>query len=452
MNIRYKIFFLILIAFFSLSLFFHKYISAFSSSGTSNGSNIMNVRSIDTMKISRDRTRAGLDNPDFDSRIDRELQGINSLGANFVAINTAYDKELFSYLERWVEAARHNNLKVWFRGNWSGWEGWFNYPKKMTREEHLNATRNFIISHPDLFQDGDIFTACPECEYGGPGSPLSTGDIEGYRKFMIDEHNMMKSSFAQIGKDVKVNYTSMNPDVAKLILDKPTVEALGNIIVLDYYVKDVKSLEKGLNFFKERFPNTKIVLGELGAPIPDINGLMTDEEQAKFIDELLSFLQSRDEIIGINYWVSTGGTTAIFDQKLNPKPAADIVKKYFTPGILKGTVVDNKAKGLSDIPIFIDKEDILVKTDRYGNYSIELVEGKYHILLGGSSNYVTVYETVDVKSGESKDLDIILKQKNVGFIEKFLRFLRVSLQKKQPTDISPLESSMPTYLDIFNIV
>ena len=35
-----------------------------------------------------------------------------------------------------------------------------------------------IEKNPDLFQNGDIFTACPECENGGPGNPNHTGEEE----------------------------------------------------------------------------------------------------------------------------------------------------------------------------------------------------------------------------------------------------------------------------------
>ena len=70
---------------------------------------------------------------------------------------------------------RKHGLSVWFRGNFSGWEEWFGYPK-IKAYEHINKTRNFIINNPELFADGDIFTSCPECENGGPGDPRDTNN------------------------------------------------------------------------------------------------------------------------------------------------------------------------------------------------------------------------------------------------------------------------------------
>ena len=137
------------------------------------------IKSIDTMKYSRDAAGAKLNDPTFDQTIEIQIKNIADLGATHVALGTPYDEKFIPYLSRWVAAARRNNLKVWFRGNFSGWEGWFEYPK-ISRDQHLAMTENFILSHPDLFRDGDIFSPCPECENGGPGDPRHNGDVTGF--------------------------------------------------------------------------------------------------------------------------------------------------------------------------------------------------------------------------------------------------------------------------------
>ncbi|MDP3888564.1 MAG: hypothetical protein Q8Q24_00825, partial [bacterium] len=90
---------------------------------------IMEFKSIDTMKYSRDIAREKLNDPSFDKVIDTQVKNIADTGATHVAIATPYDEEFLPILKRWVSSARKYNLKVWFRGNWSGWEGWFDYPK-----------------------------------------------------------------------------------------------------------------------------------------------------------------------------------------------------------------------------------------------------------------------------------------------------------------------------------
>ena len=95
----------------------------------------------------------------------------------------------------------------------------------------------FILENPEIFEDGDIFTSCTECENGGPGDPRATGDITGFRNFLIEEYQVTKDAFEKINKKVDSNFYSMNGDVAYLIMDKDTTEKLGGVVVMDHYVE-----------------------------------------------------------------------------------------------------------------------------------------------------------------------------------------------------------------------
>src|SRR3989344_9295997 len=123
-----------------------------SSSSTPSHSTWWEFASIHTMKYSRDLSREKLNDPSFNAIINQQVAQIAGTGVTHVAIATPYDEEFYPMLVRWVASARRNNLKVWFRGNWSGWEGWFNYPK-ISREEHIKKTEEFIKNHQDLFED-----------------------------------------------------------------------------------------------------------------------------------------------------------------------------------------------------------------------------------------------------------------------------------------------------------
>lgn len=289
---------------------------------------VWQIKSIDTMKYSRDPSAAKLNDLSFDAVIERHVKDISDLGATHVAIATPYDGEFVPILTRWVNVARRNRLKVWFRGNFSAWEGWFGREENLTREEHLAKTREFIKNNKDLFRDGDVFSACPECENGGAGDPRQTGDIEGFRKFMIDEYNACQEVFKNIGKNVTCNLASMNLDVAKRIMDTETAEAMGGVIAIDHYTKTPEKLESDIVDLAAK-THAKIFLGEFGAPIPDINGDLTKAEQAEWLNNALRLISARQEVIGVNYWVSVGGSTAIFDDNNIPKPAAAILAKYF---------------------------------------------------------------------------------------------------------------------------
>lgn len=285
-------------------------------------------RAVDTVKYSRDLAGQMLDRPGFDQVLEKQVADIASLGATHIAIGAPYDEKYVPFLRRWVKEARNNNLKVWFRGNFSGWENWFGY-KRITRDEHKKLLREFIVGNPDLFEDGDIFTSCPECENGGPGDPRFNGDAKGHKKFLVDEYNISLEAFGKINKKVNVGFYSMNYDVAKLIMDKETTQALGNVVVIDHYIKDPIQISEDARKIASQ-SGGKIVLGELGAPIPDIHGDMSEEDQAAWISRALEEARRTPEIIGINYWVNVGGSTRLWNDDGTPRKVVDILKKFYT--------------------------------------------------------------------------------------------------------------------------
>jgi hypothetical protein len=186
-------------------------------------------RAVDTMKYSRDVAGEKLNDPSYDQEIETEVRNIAATGATHVAIATPYDDEFVPFLKRWVESARRHHLKVWFRGNWSNWEGWFGRERKMTFDEHTRKTVEFIKKHPELFENGDAFTGCPECENGAQGDPRMTGKVDEYRKFLIDQHVESEKAFREIGKTVNTSLMSMNKDVADLVMDEATAKGVGDL-------------------------------------------------------------------------------------------------------------------------------------------------------------------------------------------------------------------------------
>lgn len=296
--------------------------------GISEEKRVWAVKSVDTVKYSRDLALVKLNDPTFDKTIDLQVNLIAATGANYVAVGTPYDEKYIPFLKRWVTAARRYNLAVWFRGNFTGWEGWFGTSQNLTREQHLNLTKQFIRKHPDLFASGDIFTSCPECENGGLGDPRYQTDLPSFRNFLIEEQNTTKEEFEKIGKKVATNLISMNYDVAKLVMDRQTAQALGNVIVIDHYVKTPEQLAGDVRFLANK-TGAKIVLGEFGTPIPNIHGNLTEAQQADWIEKALSLLSIQKELVGINYWTSFGGTTSMFNQNNIPKQAAKVLERYF---------------------------------------------------------------------------------------------------------------------------
>lgn len=326
-------------------------------------------RSIDTMKHSRDLAREKQGSPSYDAVIEKEVAAIAESGATHVAIGTPYDEEFVPYLSRWVEAARRHGLKVWFRGNFSGWEGWFDVPR-IDRETHLQNLRRFLNTHPSLFEDGDVFTSCPECENGGPGDPRQTGDVEGFRNFLLAENDVAQEFFRTTGKNVRTAWFSMNADVARLIFDPETTRRLDNTVTIDHYVRSPEALARDAEALSQKSGGS-VVLGEFGAPIPDIHGKMTEAAQAEWLRAALTALQNTPSIAGLNYWTHAGSSTALWDDSGKPRQAASVLRAFYRPILLRGSVRDEWGRGIPSARVFW-RTSFETTTDTAGNFSLLL--------------------------------------------------------------------------------
>ena len=120
----------------------------------------------------------------------------------------------------------------------------------------------------------------------------------------------------------------MNGDVAYLIMDKDTTKALGGIVVVDHNVPSPEQLIIDIKTLSKK-SGGKIVLGEFGAPIPDIHGKMSDQEQKEWLEKALQRLFNMKEVVGMNYWTNVGSSTQLWDDKGNARSAVEILKKYY---------------------------------------------------------------------------------------------------------------------------
>lgn len=381
------------------------------------------IQSIDTMKISRDVAREKKNDAKFNDYITTVTRQIAKTGATHIAIATPYDEEFLPFLEKWVQSARTYHLKIWFRGNFSGWEEWFDYPR-INREEHLKKTASFILDNPQLFQNGDLFSSCPECENGGPGDPREIGDVEGYREFLINEYTTSKNAFTKIGKNVQSNLFSMNGDVANLIMDKPTTHALDDIVVIDHYVKSPEQTIKDIDKLAEQ-SGGKIILGEVGVPIPDIHGDMTEAEQATWIEKLLSLLVHNSSIIGLNYWTSHNSSTEMWRTDNTPKKAASVLQKYYTPHYVKGTLIDQFGKPV--VGAKIKGGTFVTSSNDQGAFTLLYLDDVGNTISAEKEGYVK--EKIALHSDQPVLQLITLKHRNPSFFSMLFKFLRSLLHK-----------------------
>ncbi len=381
-----------------------RFMLGFSNGGRPEGKDInwWKVQSIDTVKYSRDLAREKSEDASFNQTIENQVKSIAETGATHVAIGTPYDEEFLPFLARWIKVARRHDLNVWFRGNFSGWEGWFGY-QPVSREEHLGLTKKFISDNGELFEDGDIFSPCTECENGGPGDPRHTGDLEGHRQFLIEEHKVAKEAFRRIGKSVSTNYNPMNGDVALLVMDEDTTQALGGIVVIDHYVEDPEQLSRDIASFVRR-SGGKVVLGEFGAPIPGIHGNMTEKQQARWIEHALRKISTIPELIGINYWTGFGGSTQLWDSKGQASPAVSELTKFYSPKVLKGFVKNELGRPIAKAKLSGD-----LKTTETGE------NGEFYFLFVSENIIVGVsaegYKDEELTSVEGERLVYVVMEK-----------------------------------------
>ena len=286
---------------------------------------------------------------------------ISQAGATHVAIDTPYDSQFLPVLQEWVASARAHGLSVWFRGNFSGWEGWFNYTT-ITPAEHETMLNQFILNSPNLFQSGDIFTPCPECENGGPGDPRQTGDTADYQKMLADEYWISNKDFHTIGKSVQV-YFSMNGDIARHIMTPDSAQAVGGTLLVDQYDSSVAGFNSDLTDYST-WIGTPIGVGEFGAPIPNLNSNMTAGGQAVYVGGLLNVLANGIGPTGqtgpngqsavpplVNYWDLKGGSTALVSDSGQPLPVYSMVKSYYTAPAIYGAITDDSGHVIPGVQV-----------------------------------------------------------------------------------------------------
>lgn len=367
---------------------------------------VWEICSIDTMKTSRDRAREELYDPGFDKEIEREVKAIKEVGANYIAIDTPYDEEFRPYLRRWVDIARENDLKIWFRGNWSSWEGWFDYPKNMTPSEHIAKTREFILSNPELFENGDIFDACPECENSGHW-PQPAKNSE-YLSFLRDQSESLDSAFDEIDRDVESDIASVIGGRAKEVIDQKTVDVLDGTVSIDHYFRYPENISDYISFFNNTY-GAQTVVSEFGAPIPDINGAMSESDQARYIDEVLNNIyKSGDMVRGVNYWAFSDGTTAIVNDDGGTRDAYDVIQKYFKPGVVRGHVGDPTGDDVVGAKV-VTSDGLVTVTESDGEYFLLVPRRKTTVTVGGDK-YTQKEIMVDIKeNGQEVTQDIVIE-------------------------------------------
>lgn len=383
---------------------------------------------IDTMKTSRDRARSVPKEGNPRGVIVGELEMIKDLGGNCVAVGTPYDEEFIPYLKMWAEEAHKRNLTVWFRGNFSRWEGWYGYPKDLTPSDHLKLTEEFIKNHSDLFADGDAFDPCPECEGYGPWNVPE--DNASYLQFRQLQVLTLDRLFANLRKKVITNRLSTIGGRARDVYDAETIRELRGMVTIDHYVENTEDMETYIRYFSDEF-GAQTFVGEFGAPNPGINGEMDEDEQASFIESIFEVLyENRKDVSGINYWVLRDGTTSLLNPDGTYRKAAYIIKSFYKPSDFSFTITDSFGDPLEKVQINIGNGKEIIYSDSEGKANALMRGGEYVVVIEKEN-----YEPTTLILSETEEADVILKREKEdifyeirSYWKRFMLLLRKKLK------------------------
>jgi hypothetical protein len=314
-------------------------VAATASAGTSPTPAPWAIRSVDTMKLSRD-TRA---KPLTDTQIAALVRLDVRLHLTHITVDVYYDDP--AYMARWVRAIRAVHLHVWFRAHWYAWETHREKHGDMTPDAYIEATRQFLQQHVDLVQNGDIFDFCPEPEngaywfdrYGDGWSWRDAAAKKEFNSFVRSGVYMASTTLANRGRSqVLVTAISVNESIATRLFSKPTAARL-ELITLDLYPEggatDPAVATARLLAEIERVHqhwNLPILIGEHGY---SRDRAVSDAIQARVLAAELAALARLPYLRGLNYWVDAGGPryggyTNLYAQKhgaWQPRPAAAVL-------------------------------------------------------------------------------------------------------------------------------
>jgi hypothetical protein len=158
------------------------------------------------MKLSRDKAGQYQNDKNLlDSDISKVLDNAKIIGANCISIGTPYDERFVPILSKWVSSIHAKGFKVWFRGNFSAYEGWFDVPKYSNIDQHHTDLSNFLYRNNSLFNDGDIFTPAPEPENGFPSAYENK---KGFADFLLKSYQVCFDAITKMELSVKCGYFS----------------------------------------------------------------------------------------------------------------------------------------------------------------------------------------------------------------------------------------------------
>jgi len=285
------------------------------------------IRSIDTMAWSKDHLYGQIQA----SVIYGLLATDRSAGANTVAIEVPYDSASSysppvtpGYEATWVDTAHALGLHVWFRSQWNNWQGDYGFAKETPAtnpgrqlgtagavlagkeaDSYLGLTYRWILSNPEYFRSGDIFTPAAEPDNAGV-EPYCTSECmfssaDLFNQWLQDSMTVARAAFTSEHVDVRVGYWGISGwNATHGLLTRATVEDMG-ILAVDDYFKSPRALQANLASIESTY-HVPLVVGEWG----DIWDGGDQSVMVPEIDSIMSSVARLAYVQGFNYWRDIG--------------------------------------------------------------------------------------------------------------------------------------------------
>lgn len=311
----------------------------------------LNLKGVDIMQWSKDT----LDNPKTVTEINNHVAALHrSFNIQYVGLSVPMNTNAesmterghnfgiqpYTYAQEFADAIHNNGMNVLWRPADSYLEGLYDFTRWTGSNRiatgtvasaptdgyttWLGRTYNYIIDHPTLFADGDIWGPHPEGTNGifsdstsflpntGPGLNMN------YRLFYADLKTVSDNAFAVIGKNVLTGYSSQN--WTEIHSGYLPASFFGSIVPVDFYGSDTDHTPA------QFIADIEAIYESTGKPIfiqewgdywstePFYGFNRTPAQHKAYLDTMYAAFQHLiDEgvVVGFNYWRAVGGAEAL---------------------------------------------------------------------------------------------------------------------------------------------
>lgn len=251
--------------------------------------------------------------------------------ADFIANgNNPNSRTVEAFTQKWADTIRAKSLKVLWRGTFCGIEGLYNFQQKVGvnrfpagtaasaasdgQTTWLGKVYAYIINHPTMFAEGDLWAPLPERTEGifsdstaflpNTGAGLQAN----YAQFFNDLITVSNQAFAVIGVNMKTGMTSNNySEVASGWIPNSVFNTAG-LTVIDHYGSDHSVSEMQSNYNTIYSSKGKQIYHQEWGDY--WNSGMTQQQRTDYLRamyDLMSATAAAGKLIGFNYWGGWAG-------------------------------------------------------------------------------------------------------------------------------------------------